>query len=621
MRDPRALRTVEAGAVLLFLLQSLRVLFSVLFGVIYDTIFEEVIPLSAAGGLLVLVILALLTPLFAPKGAGRRFLLATALAAAVARVAVTINQPWVRLWSSLLVIAAAGLYVAAVVRRDSVVVAPALVGALAADQLLRTAGDTFDLALRPWWVPVQALLVAGVGYVGWRVLEMDAAAGREGGPTGDSAGWLAGLGWGALLFLETALLDFPNGVARWTGTPYEVAAPLLMAATVSPLLPSVRKGVLGLLRGPIGRLAHLAIALAGLAMGREVGGAGGLAGMLLAQFLLVLVPFAAWGGGARPGQAYGLALGGAVLLLLHFAFAFTFTYPYTIPAFRGLGQPILLVAALLALLPALRIGQTAAGEQKPQAIRSWIVFGLLVAVAAAFAWPRPVAYRTEGPIRVGTYNIHYGYNTPWQLNLEAIARTIEESGADVVMLQEVDTCRITSYGVDDALWLARRLGMRAIYQPTLENLSGIALLTRLPVVAADGALLASELEQTGIVHARLRVGAQEVHAYGVWLGLEPEERARQLTDALGFIGEAMPALFGGDLNSTPDSPIYARLKAAGFVDPFAALGLGDPPTSPAVDPRRRIDFVWGRGLEPTRAAVLDSQASDHRMVITEWRIP
>jgi endonuclease/exonuclease/phosphatase family metal-dependent hydrolase len=239
----------------------------------------------------------------------------------------------------------------------------------------------------------------------------------------------------------------------------------------------------------------------------------------------------------------------------------------------------------------------------------------------AFAWPRPVAYRESGPLHVGTYNMHYGYNTTWRLTLEEIARTIEESGADVVMLQEVDACRITSYGVDNGLWLARRLGMHVVFQPTLENLSGIALLTRFPIVTADGALLTSELEQTGIVHARLRVGDEEVDAYGIWLGLKPEERARQLTDALAFIGDRSPALLGGDFNSTPDSPVYARLVEAGFVDPFVALGVDPAPTSPAIEPRNRIDFVWGRGLHPLDASVPDSLASDHRMVITEWDLP
>jgi len=163
--------------------------------------------------------------------------------------------------------------------------------------------------------------------------------------------------------------------------------------------------------------------------------------------------------------------------------------------------------------------------------------------------------------------------------------------------------------------------MREVYQPTLESLSGIALLVRFPVISAGGELLESELEQTGIVYARLRVASEEVHAYGIWLGLEPEERARQLSQALEYIGESSPAGFGGDMNSTPASPTYASIHEAGFIDPFVIVGLESAPTSPAIEPRRRIDFVWGRGLLPTDAAVLDSVASDHRMVTTEWTLP
>jgi endonuclease/exonuclease/phosphatase family metal-dependent hydrolase len=242
-------------------------------------------------------------------------------------------------------------------------------------------------------------------------------------------------------------------------------------------------------------------------------------------------------------------------------------------------------------------------------------------LTAAFAWPPAPDLKESGPIRVGTYNIHYGYNTPWQLNLEAQARTIEESGADIVMLQEVDTCRVTSYGVDDLLWLSRRLRMQEVYGPALEGLSGVALLTRFPVAAADTGLLVSRLEQTAIVHACVQVGSQPLDVYGTWLGLEPQERARQLEDALAYIGDASPAVFGADFNSTPSSPVYARIHTAGFQDPFVAGGFDPAPTDPAIEPVKRIDFVWARGLEARDAEVLDSLASDHRMVVVELALP
>ena len=100
--------------------------------------------------------------------------------------------------------------------------------------------------------------------------------------------------------------------------------------------------------------------------------------------------------------------------------------------------------------------------------------------------------------------------------------------------------------------------------------------------------------------------------------MEPEERATQLDEALAFIGERVgPAVFGGDFNSRPDSPIYRRIVEAGFTDPFLAGGFEPAPTSPAEGPKSRIDYVWMRGIRAVEARVLDSLASDHRMVVVE----
>jgi endonuclease/exonuclease/phosphatase (EEP) superfamily protein YafD len=154
----------------------------------------------------------------------------------------------------------------------------------------------------------------------------------------------------------------------------------------------------------------------------------------------------------------------------------------------------------------------------------------------------------------------------------------------------------------------------------VEHLTGIALLYRFPLQQAEGQLLTSRLEQTAIVQAQVRVGDKPLNAYGIWLGLEPEERAAQLTDALRFITGEGTAVFGGDFNSTPDSPVYRRLVEAGFSDPFVVGGFDPAPTSPSESPRERIDYVWTRGLSAVDAQVLDSTASDHRMVVIEGRL-
>ena len=612
-------RTVEATAILLFFLQAVRVLFSILFGIIYDAVFAGPMSLTMVVSVL-LTLLAFLTPLLAPRGsrAIRLTMVVTPLLVFLSRIPLTLNNPDLRLYSSLLIVAGGSLYVAALLRERTVAFPGVFIAALAGDQLFRAVGDTFDITLRDGWLPYQIAISVGLvvlsGVTLWQPpRQMEGWSERR-------LGLLGGLAIGAVLFLETSLLAFPNALARWSMASYSVLAPSLLLVTLLPLLPGVWALLHRLFTKQVWGLLFFLLTCICLAAGYLLQGAPAGVALLLAQ-LLVLLALPCVSLGVRQGKkeriGLNLALGLVFFLLINFAFAFAFTYAYTLDFFRGAGLPIVLIAGLLATLPAAR--RRPSLEEKPSA-RRWSAVGIggmaaLVILSAILARPPALRLKDAGPsVRVGTYNIHYGYNTPWQFQLEEMARTIEESGADIVALQEVDACRITSYGVDDALWLGRRLGMEAIYQPTVEHLTGIALLSRFPVRQTEGKLLTSRLEQTAIVRAQVEVGDGALDAYGIWLGLEPEERAVQLGEALGFIREG-PVTFGGDFNATPDSPIYRQLVDAGFTD--GAVAFDPSPTSPSESPRERIDYIWIRDLKPVAAEVLDSTASDHRMVVVE----
>jgi endonuclease/exonuclease/phosphatase family metal-dependent hydrolase len=373
--------------------------------------------------------------------------------------------------------------------------------------------------------------------------------------------------------------------------------------------------------GPWGGFAILLITLlVGRLTDHRLYQLGTLAPMLLAQLSFLSASRTL----AKPSLSghprLSLVLGMFLFLLLQVVLAFAFTYPYTIPFLRDKGNYVFLFAIVFLLVPAVgsRSSEPRASSRRLRTLR-WVAAAALVAITAAFAYPPRLSAQEAGPgpFRVGSYNIHYGYNTDWQFSLEQQARTIERSGADIVMLQEVDAGRITSYGVDDALWLARRLGMQHVFGPALEDLSGVALLSRFPITQADTQQLTSHLEQTAIVSARVQIAGHVLDAYGTWLGLEPEERARQLDDALVTVSDALPAVLGGDFNSELGSPTYNTIQAAGFTDPFVVGDFDAAATSPAVDPAERIDFVWTRGLAVRDAQVLDSLASDHRMVVVE----
>jgi len=611
-------RTIEALAVLLFFLQAVRVLFSVLFGIIYDSVFAGPMSLTMVISVL-LTLLAFLTPLLAPRHSHgiRLTLLVTSLLVFLGRVPMTMNNPDLRLYSSLLIVAGGGLYVAALLRERVATLPGVLVAAIAGDQLFRALGNTVDITLRDGWLPYQIAISVVLAVLSGVAFSRPPCGAEK--PSERRLGLLGGLAVGALLFLETSLLAFPNVLARWTVVSYSVVTPALLLVTLLPLLPGVLASLRRLLTKRGWGLILILLTCLCLAVGYLWQGFLAAIALLLAQLLVLLAlscGLLSDRQGKRERNGLNLALGLVFFLLINFAYAFAFTYAYTLEFFRGAGLPIVLVAGLLATLPAARPSL----EEPPAPQRGWLaariaVIAVLVILSAIFARPPALRLKEAGPnMRIGTYNIHYGYNTPWQFQLEEMARTIQESGADIVALQEVDACRITSYGVDDALWLGRRLGMEAIYQPTVEHLTGIALLSRFPVRQVEGKLLTSRLEQTAIVRVQVEVGGELLDAYGIWLGLELEERAVQLGEALDFI-RAGPAVLGGDFNSTPDSPVYHRLVEAGFTD--GAIAFDSSPTSPSETPRERIDYAWIRGLKPTDAEVLDSLASDHRMVVVE----
>jgi endonuclease/exonuclease/phosphatase family metal-dependent hydrolase len=627
----RWIELVETTAVFVFFYQALQVLFSVLFGLIYDALFAETASLTAVGLLLVVVILALCTPWAAPRrpSARRMALLVGAVLVFTARIALTFDEPTARLVASIAIVGGAGLYLAARLQAGPRDVSRALIAALVIDQVLRAAGHTFDVTLQPQWWPGQVAVSLALcllsGWLSRRRPTEESTTGFDLGLQGGLRGVASTVAWGDWLFLEMSLLAFPNAIVRWSGVPessYWIVSTLVLAITLAPLLERNRL--------PWNRLeavASLAL-LPLLAAGNLLRGAVAVLALLLAQWLALRLLFVILappesGHDRRPGS--GLAVGNVVFLLLTFVYAFAFTYAYTLDLFRGAGLPTILVAGFLAVLPALQ-RQAHVASAITSGTRGWAPWatgvGLLILVIF-LTWPQPPRRPADGSLlRAATYNMHYGYDTFWHLSLEAQAQTMKASGADVIALQEVDVGRPTSYMIDDALWLAHRLGMEVVYFPCVEQLTGIALLSRYPIVDSAGQLLPSNLEQTGIVEARLDVAGTTVHAFAIWMGLEPEERTRQLDAALPFLAaHPGPTLFGGDFNSTPDSAVYARIAAAGFVDPFVALGLGSPPTDPAIEPGERIDFVWLRDLTPLAARVPDSLASDHRPVVIEASLP
>jgi len=620
------LLTVETVVIWLFFLQAIRVLFTALFGVIYDAVFDASLSMLVVALDLLLITLALLTPLLLRWTSMRTVARLTAvLVVLVARIPLSLNVPSVRLYASIVLLGGAAFYLAHVLENAPHRLMTGFIAGLGAEQFLRAWDYTYDPTLHPGGLgPVIGLAAVMAGVSIYLAREPEATA-------PDRPPLSVGLALGAALFLQTSLLALPNGLARWSGTSYSLAAPLLLLVTLLPLLSVTRTGeqTLALWLWPIGNLLQVLVIVLSLALAALLDGAASALFFLVTQFTLLLSLCAvvskkrAPPSQARPSPGLEWSLGLCLFLGFSFAFAFTFTYPYTLGFLRGMGTPVLLAGALIAALSLHNVPSDPEAKpvKKNQVAASLGAVITLVVICALLARPpRLSTTRPDQTLRLATYNIHYGFDSNWKFTLDEIAATIEKEGVDVIVLQEVDAGRVTSLSVDDALWLGQHLGMYVVYQPTLERLSGIALLSRYPLAESDGQWLTSALEQTAIVHAALETTRGPLHVYGIWLGLEAEERATQLTEALDYIGAAHPAGLGGDLNATPDSPIYTRLVGAGMQDPFVAADQEMVMTSPAIDPTERIDYFWLRGLSPRAAWVSDSTASDHRMVVVEVQL-
>jgi endonuclease/exonuclease/phosphatase family metal-dependent hydrolase len=608
------------ASMILFYMQALRVIFSVLFGIIYDQVFEGPIDLWLVVSNL-LVVAAMIAP-WLIRGTLKPSAKWLPALTALGRLFLSADHADVRFWAAIAVLLFGGLAVATQLRHSRAGFARSFIAALAVDQVLRAAGHTFDISLRPSWLPFQGLWLVLVAVGAWRVQERESDL-EEGG-----LDRLEGLAFGGLLFLETSLLSLPHAVGRWSVTAYAVHAPLTLVITLLILLPWVRKAVVEVFRKVMVRFAAAGLLALGLMLGYFQSGAFAAVGLVVAQFtalsFIVGIFFRA---GPRRVMFTGgsLALGMLLLLVLNFFNAFAFTYPYTLLMMRGMGWAVYLIAALIVGLVGLLSAPT---THRVEISRSEVQVGVLLGVAALavctlFALPKAARpFHSDGELRLATYNMHYGYDDDWHWTLEEIAETIESAQVDVIALQEVDAGRMTSYNADDALYLACNLGMNAVYLPTVEHLTGIAVLHRGEPASAQTRLLSSLQEQTGIVLVPLGRGEARLNFYGIWMGLSDEDTERQIREALNFIGDASPAAFGGDFNARMDEAVPQMVLARGFVDPFSELGIDPPPnTSPAIDPSGRIDYVWLRGVNARQAWVSESLSSDHRMVVVEVVFP
>jgi len=668
----------EALLVLLFMVQAIRYLVSALYArvasaSVYPAIDPALLdPTNPLPGLVspatvqsevTLLLVMLLLPLAALLiGRFRWALTVAALVALAGRALMTVPVLMTEPAAAAVTLGGGLLYLVVLTRQRQMHVPLALVGALAVDQLLRGLGNTLDLSLTAGYAVPQQILSAVVFVLAF--VNFFRAPPVEADDRGGTITFLGALGFGALLFLQFSLLATPNAVAGRAGADYTLLAPLVFLATVLPIVPAVRAAArwfISLFDGALRGWAWMLIFALLIVFGTRFQGILAAAALLLAQFIASLT----WWWIARPRAErersfgglwiiFGVVLFGVLVAfdLFTYEYAFvrdfadplTFLNPYVPPllrGFRSLGLIVLLLAVFFSALPLLQ-SRRRVPWQGGRALQSAAAIVLVAALSAYVAYvvrpPVVQAVRNADQIRVATYNIHAGYNEFFNYDLEAVARTIQQSGANVVLLQEVEIGRMTSYSVDQTLWLARRLGMDTRFFPTNERLQGLAVLSNVEIVADDGLLLTSRGSQTGVQWVTVQPDEGVVTLYNTWLGLllegsgertlsqQEQDQQRQLDELLALVsansgtgGSLGRLVIGGTFNNVPDSDLIRQMQATGLADPFASQPPTESYTLSQTGRRARLDYLWTNVLA-LGAVVIDSRASDHALAVVGLQI-
>ena len=238
---------------------------------------------------------------------------------------------------------------------------------------------------------------------------------------------------------------------------------------------------------------------------------------------------------------------------------------------------------------------------------------------------------SERTVTVATYNIHSGVGADGVLDLERLARVLEETRAEVVALQEVDRCRREESGyADQPVWFAERLGMEVAFGANLDlepaapghprRQYGTALLSRHPIVSHTNTALPRfpDGEQRGLLEAVVDVAGHATRFLVTHLQHDSAaERLAQVDAILEHVDAGLPTVLLGDLNARPDSAEYARIAEA-FDDAWVAVGQGPGHSFDALEPHERIDYVLTRpGVRAVSAHVVRTAASDHLPVVAE----
>ncbi|MGA0054727.1 MAG: endonuclease/exonuclease/phosphatase family protein [Steroidobacteraceae bacterium] len=246
----------------------------------------------------------------------------------------------------------------------------------------------------------------------------------------------------------------------------------------------------------------------------------------------------------------------------------------------------------------------------------------------------------ESPLRLLVYNIRYatgtgpafhlplpgaGYLRSSRRVLDDITQFVRREDPDIVGLIEVDSGSVRSGLVNQAEYIADRLGAYTAYECKYGSAS---FNHQLPIVRKQGnAILAAprvtgerfHYFPTGIKRLIIEMELDDVCIFLVHLSLRYRHRQDQLRHLHDLILKAQkPVVVAGDFNTfSGTNELYLFMSATGLRS-ANTHGLA---SFPSRSPQFELDFVLvSREIDILDFRIPDVRLSDHRPIVCDFRI-
>jgi len=205
----------------------------------------------------------------------------------------------------------------------------------------------------------------------------------------------------------------------------------------------------------------------------------------------------------------------------------------------------------------------------------------LLLVISVFFFSCGTDSRQSLSIRIMTYNLHHCEGEDGVYDVERIAAFMQETGADIILCQEVDRGYSERSRFDlQPVMLKLILGYNAFYGPNIDETYGNLILSRFPIERAENVPLPNpeNKEPRGVIVSTITVDGVPFSVLNTHLSafsaVNREEQIAFLNDLIGK--QEHPVFFGADFNTRPSQQLKPLLDGGVLVSTrHGILGLGE----------------------------------------------